>query len=89
MEYKAFKNKMREKLQERMGSKGEVKVIQLNQGTKLLNCSGRRGRKFKSCHSDFFIWEKPKSLYSKGFGFSYLCEKLADQLKISQLNYHN
>lgn len=30
MEYEAFKNKMREKLQERMGSKGEVKVIQLN-----------------------------------------------------------
>ena len=31
MEYEAFKNKMREKLQERMGSKGEVKVIQLKE----------------------------------------------------------
>lgn len=31
MEYEAFKNKVREKLQERMGSKGEVKVIQLKE----------------------------------------------------------
>lgn len=31
MEYETFKNKMREKLQERMGSKGEVKVIQLKE----------------------------------------------------------
>ena len=31
MEYETFKNKMREKLQERMGAKGEVKVIQLKE----------------------------------------------------------
>ncbi len=37
--------------------------------------SGRRGRRFESCHSDFFIWEKRrhilKNLSPSGEGFLF------------------